>query len=738
MALVSISFSSDDARARAAHDRLLDDQEKIIQKYRSMAGMSSKSASELRRETSVRKANALAQKESLGVAKRAAQITRQLRTPQEKFNAAMREAISLKDKGALSADALLRRYKQLKRELAEEKRAMDASNRGLQEAKRLAASSVRPMERYRQKLGQITRLHRDGKLSANELKNAQVGLREELNKDLNFDSSENAITRLIGKVGEYAQAFGPVATAIGLVEVAMQKVNAEQQRGMDATESVFDANRRLVQVSANKEELDHHIKFSDKLAGSFGIDRSAARRITFTADSNDMSFREAVMISSANKVIEAEAAIEAGAQLPRLFPQEKISASGAVSALLAASEKSRADAESLARVLPTAAASASQAGWTYASTLAGVSQMTNRTSTPDVASTRFGAFAAKAALENRGTDLVGTIEHLRDNDEYRENFLKENREVNEAYSLLLDGLDELKQLRRQLKSEQNSASALKKKSALASTQSGMVRLEQMRASVQRTEIAEESKLGVWGLRGKTAAQEYEVAVLNQDSVSSAAVRYGLGVPQISGRAATVAGGFLGLEPRDAGQFGASVARATALGPVFGPYAYMQDAWETWERYEQITSKQAMGESQRKKAAQIEIRSQDKSEAIRRGDTMSGTDPQQLNTAGAKQVVTQVVGQEDRLPFANAPRRTGFASGQHADPLLVAIEKTNSKLGEIQDELRQGRANGEQALENAASSLSESSSNLDRSSGSLQRQSMSRAASAAASQVGRDE
>ncbi|GAB5404597.1 MAG: hypothetical protein Aurels2KO_28280 [Aureliella sp.] len=251
MAQVSISFSADDARARQAHDRLLADQEKVIAKYRAMAGMSNKSAAELRKETTIRKASLKASRESADAARRAANLTRQLQNPQEKFNAAMREAIALKDKGALSSDMLLRRYKQLKAELKVETRALAGNSTAMKEARRLIAASISPLERYKQKLSVITTLHRNGEISARDFASAQRALQTELGKKLDVSQSSDAIEGLAGRVSQFAAAYGGVSTAINAVTQSWQAQLEIQREALSLNDQIARSQQESFKNLAN-------------------------------------------------------------------------------------------------------------------------------------------------------------------------------------------------------------------------------------------------------------------------------------------------------------------------------------------------------------------------------------------------------------------------------------------------------------------------------------------------------
>lgn len=236
MALVSISFSGDDARLRAQHDRLLGDQEKLIAKYRAMAGMSKKSSSELARETQARKRMAAAESEAQKQRAEGAKITQSLLTPQERFNALIKESIRLQQSGAMGRDVLQRRFKQLKEQLRVEQEAISKAKQANQIAEQSAASKAKQIQ-------QSIELTNQRKREAAQARAVAAAEREKAEAAKLIQSSETPQERFKRRISEITALRGKEGVTTDLLKRKYREAREELQRAEQATDDYKNSLR---------------------------------------------------------------------------------------------------------------------------------------------------------------------------------------------------------------------------------------------------------------------------------------------------------------------------------------------------------------------------------------------------------------------------------------------------------------------------------------------------------------
>lgn len=296
MATVTVSFSGDAARLQQQHDRLLADQEKIIQKYRSMANISSKSASELRRETALRRAATQAEREAKSERAAAAKIINSTLTPQQRANELSREAIELYQKGHISREVLQRRFKQLKANARAEEEALNTTKQS-QELERKAAAIIdrntTAMERYKLQLREAKEAQRDGRISMEQLRRERKRLSDEFRKNL---SPNNQLGDLTKRAIALGAAYIGVGTAVAGVSRAIQDQVQLQEKSLEIAERIAGAQqeafknlagvspeerqraseeaKRIARVGIPVDKVLDAIGTAQSAAGQFGLDKA--------------------------------------------------------------------------------------------------------------------------------------------------------------------------------------------------------------------------------------------------------------------------------------------------------------------------------------------------------------------------------------------------------------------------------------------------------------------------------
>ncbi|HBE71948.1 MAG TPA: hypothetical protein DDW52_27720, partial [Planctomycetaceae bacterium] len=353
-----------------------------------------------------------------------------------------------------------------------------------------------------------------------------------------------------------------------------------------------------------------------------------------------------------------------------------------------------------------------------AGTTAALSQMARRTATPDKASNLLSAFAAKAALAGRGESLPDTVAYLEANPEYRADFLQQNKELHESYTILRDEMPRIKPLMKEIARNQTSDRTLRAQAEIARSQATTVAFEKLVSAQQQLEITEERRLGESGAGGLEAEAVREETLLKDGALSRFLTRNsGLGpidFPRVAGQATTAILKRVGFDAEAAGTAGAKIQKATAYGPVAGPYVAVADAIDLHNQY---------------------------SEAQARSRVRAGVLSREVDRAAARNdaATLQVDGREvegNRLPSGSAAQRSSGAAQAGIGAMVEEQRKTNQNLTQTNERLASLEKQMSADRESREKHLESSSRNLDSAARSLKTD-RSTAAQAAASQVGGD-
>lgn len=303
-------------------------------------------------------------------------------------------------------------------------------------------------------------------------------------------------SKMTSSLASTIRGYVSLASAVNIVTDALRFQKEEQQQATEGMRNLLDPNRALAQVARGDEDLQALLKQADAIAQTRGVDRAAARRLVFSARSE--GFEGALGEIAKNAiVIDPEAQGIVAGQVPSLF-KGKISSTEAINATLVAAEASRLNFESLARALPTAAQGAAPSGSSPAETLSLLSVLASRFKSGDEAATAIKGFGAKVAIdpELAGKGIVGAFRELQKMPESaREEFLKENEQLNSVYAILTEEVGTVEEraarIAEEIRIAGTDASLIAKKRATAQKEFGSI--QRIEASRQAVEITRESR-----------------------------------------------------------------------------------------------------------------------------------------------------------------------------------------------------------------------------------------------------
>lgn len=404
MASVVVTMSGDEAQLWKAQQKVFEQQEKIRKKYEGITKSSGVSAKAAKEEAAAR---AQAEKEHQKELRKGKALTESLRTPQERYNEAIKEAASLKEKGAISATTYGRRVEQLKAELrdatgesARNTRVEKARQEVIARSGTLSKQAQDAIKRYAAELRNLDRAQKAGKISAEELAAKQSIVKQRFRESVGIVGEQNGlIGKASGMLGGYATAAGGAAAAVGAIRAAWRTVIEEQEKGLAALQKTEDTERRLRQIS-KPEEFIRRRDLAQQLSLETGVDVRTTQSVLFSAISENFKDVYADIIRAVD-IVDPEAAAGVAGQFPALFKGD-VKPLEAVNLLLDAARNSKLDFEDMARIIPTIAEGTSDSGASVEETLALASVLPSEFSSGEKAADRIKAFATSVAIDQGG------------------------------------------------------------------------------------------------------------------------------------------------------------------------------------------------------------------------------------------------------------------------------------------------------------------------------------------------
>lgn len=316
--------------------------------------------------------------------------------------------------------------------------------------------------------------------------------------------TSQARTQILSMVGAYASVQGAIQKIVEL----NKKVIETNKQALESLKQNQGGDRRLLQVATDGKDFQRLRGKADSLSIVHGVDRDAARALMFSARSEN--FESSVdFIGKNQQIIDTESQARVAGQVPQLFPAEKLTPEQTIEGTFAAAKLSRLNFEDVATALPSASEGASLSGATSSEVLAATSVLASRFKSGDVAADRIKAFTTKVGLDQGGEDrdslkglgLIGSVKKLQSmTPENRRDFLKENEQVNQGYSILVEEMATIQ--RRQgkieaaMKSAGTSSSPTAKARAVAQSDPRMRATLRSKISEMELEIKREKKRAI--------------------------------------------------------------------------------------------------------------------------------------------------------------------------------------------------------------------------------------------------
>jgi len=256
-------------------------------------------------------------------------------------------------------------------------------------------------DQYRQQLETLRRQLDQGAISADEY-SRKVGEVGEA-----FDSHNRELTEADAGMGKFAGAatmwvakFATVATAVKLIGDAWRYNRDQQDLAMQGMDSLYDANRRLAQVSelGGPLHMDRLEAMADEAAAAAGVDRTLARQVLFSAVSEGFvgDYQEIMRFAD---VIAPDAAATVAGQMPGLFRDDDMTPMEAINMAVAAAGESRLAFEQLAQAMPVLAEGAALTDTSPEEALATMSVMAGTFASGATAAAKFRALTARFSTD---------------------------------------------------------------------------------------------------------------------------------------------------------------------------------------------------------------------------------------------------------------------------------------------------------------------------------------------------
>ncbi len=314
-------------------------------------------------------------------------------------------------------------------------------------------------DQYRQQLETLRRQLDQGAISADEY-SRKVGEVGEA-----FDSHNRELTEADAGMGKFAGAatmwvakFATVATAVKLIGDAWRYNREQQDLAMQGMDSLYDANRRLAQVSelGGPLHMDRLEAMADEAAAAAGVDRTLARQVLFSAVSEGFvgDYQEIMRFAD---VIAPDAAATVAGQMPGLFRDDDMTPMEAINMAVAAAGESRLAFEQLAQAMPVLAEGAALTDTSPEEALATMSVMAGTFASGATAAAKFRALTARFSTDEglAGRGIIGGVEALMAlEEEERREFLGQNMQLNTAYQTLAARLPEVRERMGEIAGEQ--------------------------------------------------------------------------------------------------------------------------------------------------------------------------------------------------------------------------------------------------------------------------------------------
>jgi len=285
-----------------------------------------------------------------------------------------------------------------------------------------------------------------GKISSGEYADGLLALDKRLQKNLeNIRKQKEALkntgdttSSLVGSVASMAAGWLSVGAAISAATSALNEYQQQEERGRSETTKLAQARKELLQVSQGDfEQLE---KRADAAATKYGVDRSTAREVLFTARSEgfEQDYEKIVQLAP---LMDPRSAARIAGQVRTLFDKEQLTSMGAINAVAQGSNYSRLSIDEMTASLPQAAQGGRIQGAQLDETVAGLAVLSSVFKTGETAAERMNIFMTKMS-QNKvagGKGFLGGLDAIQAmSPKDREKFLGDNSELRIAYAAASD------------------------------------------------------------------------------------------------------------------------------------------------------------------------------------------------------------------------------------------------------------------------------------------------------------
>jgi hypothetical protein len=269
MAAVIITMSADDARLRAAHERMLSDQQKLLDKYKNLGGASKKLSDE---EIAALQKKATEEKAFQKLQERATKNIKDITTAYEGYSAELIDANEQRKKGLLTEEQYARVLNKLKQELRDNtgetkklQAAGEAQARAVMKADEITKRYRTNVENLKIQLNEVKKAYDEGTVDLETYTRAQEALNEAQGSS-GFDSWVKGLATV-------AAGYLSINAAIGLVVKSMEDQKRFQRESLDANTRLAVAQEEAVQnfVGMEPAEFQKAIDAPKAIADEVGI-----------------------------------------------------------------------------------------------------------------------------------------------------------------------------------------------------------------------------------------------------------------------------------------------------------------------------------------------------------------------------------------------------------------------------------------------------------------------------------
>lgn len=401
MAQVTIHIAGDDSRWQAAHNRMLADMQKALDRA-AKAGQQSRKLSE--EEIAAIKKKAEEERAFQDLQKRATKVIGEVATAHQAYAASVKDALEMKKKGLITEDQYNRKLAQLKGELRDASGETARLRAAEAEEDRAKVKAIATTQRYMTTLEKLEAELKDvkqqydaGRVSIQTVERAQKRLndaQEEMNKN-GFQKASEGVENYLSKVAT-------VAGTIGIITSAWNDARQAQEDAVNSLKAKGDSERSLVQIATDAKDLQSMTTLAAELSTAHGVPVETINKAIFAGRSEGFSDAVPEIIAS-HQVIDPEAALSVAGKTPVLF-NGAVSPLEAVSMTLKAGEPSNMDFEDIAANLPKVAEGGSLAKASVEESMATLAVMSSRFASGETDADRIRAFAVKVGTDTGSVD----------------------------------------------------------------------------------------------------------------------------------------------------------------------------------------------------------------------------------------------------------------------------------------------------------------------------------------------